>query len=145
LESVAFSPEARGTTVGVAAFEGCRSMKTLALPSGPTTFDRRALACCQMLRSLVFPAGGATVGEEAFEGCVSLERVAFADGLTKLVYRAFGACELLETVEVPASLTSFDETAFYDCSYKLRLIAPDGSFAAKFAEKNKMRGAAPKK
>ena len=59
--------------------------------------------------------------------------------------KAFRNCYALESVELPASLTSFDETAFYDCSYKLRLIAPDGSFAAKFAEKNQMRGAAPKK
>lgn len=50
-----------------------------------------------------------------------MQRVEFADGLTKLDYRAFGNCD------------------------SLGIVAPNGSFAAKYAERNGFRRAAPEK
>ncbi|MBQ2851670.1 MAG: hypothetical protein IJE77_14410, partial [Thermoguttaceae bacterium] len=59
-------------------------------------------------------------------------------------------CLALERVELPASLTKIGYEAFeidFDVDPNprrdLRLIAPDGSFAAKYAERNGFRRAAP--
>ncbi|MBR4104954.1 MAG: leucine-rich repeat protein, partial [Thermoguttaceae bacterium] len=93
-------------------------------------------------------AGPTTVGVSAFEGCSALQRVEFADGLTKLDYRAFGNCHSLGIVALPASLTEIGGAAFEDLGedggqYDLKIVAPDGSFAAKYAERNGFRRAAP--
>jgi hypothetical protein len=146
LQSVVFPPGK--TTIGEKAFYRCGALKSVAFPAGGATIERDAFGYCKALKKLAFEAGPTTVGVSAFEGCAALQRVEFADGLTKLHYRAFGNCNSLGIVALPASLAEIGSGTFENLDegggqYDLKIVAPDGSFAAKYAERNGFRRAAP--
>ncbi|MBQ8362626.1 MAG: leucine-rich repeat domain-containing protein [Thermoguttaceae bacterium] len=125
-------------------------MKSVVFPSGLTAIGADAFGESGLKR-VEFPASLRTVGVGAFSWC-ALERIAFSEGLETLGAQAFYNCLSLETVELPASLTNIGGEAFeidfdVDPNPKrdLRLIASDGSFAAKYAEENRMKRVAPEK
>ena len=136
--------------IGDRAFYQTRRLKSVEFPPGLTAIGADAFGESGLKR-VEFPASLRTVGVGAFSWC-GLERIAFSEGLETLGAQAFYNCLSLETVELPASLTNIGGEAFeidfdVDPNPKrdLRLIAPDGSFAAKYAEENRMKRVAPEK
>lgn len=69
----------------------------------------------------------------AFEWCKNLKRVELKEGTVFIGEGAFAGCESLEKVIIPASVEEIDEMAFVGCP-NVQIVAPDGSYAAKFAE-----------
>ena len=68
--------EATGlTTIGNYAFEGCRGLTSISIPSSVTSIGGDAFKDCSGLTSISIPEGVTTIGAGAFEGCSELTTV----------------------------------------------------------------------
>ncbi len=96
------------------AFEGCRSLETVTIPSGVTKIESCAFKKCNLL-SLELPEGVEEIGSEAFNGCRHL------------------------TITIPSSVTKIGNRAFGEYEPDLRGVkirALGDSFAAKYAQEH---------
>ena len=82
-----------------ATFEGCRSLKTVDLPTKLVKIGRRAFKGCTSLASIILPVGTQIIGFDAFADCASLARIALPKELTELEdFDIFGGCDKLTDV-----------------------------------------------
>ncbi len=122
------------TAIGNGAFEGNKSVTSIALPQSVTEIGENAFADCKNLETVNANgvktlSNGAfcgctslksvnldavvTVGESCFEGSVSLESATLPNAAEILSY-AFFECESLEKISAP-NVTSLGDGAFYGC------------------------------
>ncbi len=63
------------TSIGEMAFESCRNLTSIKIPSSVTSIDEYAFAYCSKLTSITIPSGVTSIGDGAFDGCVNLDVV----------------------------------------------------------------------
>lgn len=63
------------TTIGEAAFSGCKTMTDLTIPYSVTTIGESAFSGCKGITVLTIPSNVKTIGFKAFEGCTGLTKV----------------------------------------------------------------------
>ncbi len=85
--------------------------------TGVETINNSAFDHCRNLRSVSLPSSLRIIGSWAFFHCYSLQSIRFPDHLEKLEDRAFHGCDL-EEIFIPASVTHISESAF---NYNSRL------------------------
>lgn len=152
------------TTISNYAFYGCSSLKEIYLPPSVSDIANHAFmdsgleavtcytasyahqwAATKNYRltliplytdaeSMILPRGLRIIEEEAFSG-ISARRIVVPDGCTEIRKKAFSFCADLEVLELPASIKSIDDTMMYG-SEGVMILAPKGSYALKWAEKN---------
>lgn len=71
---------------------------------------------CQSLKSIVIPDSVDTIGWGAFRGCSSLENVTLPKNINSIEYQTFQSCTALKTINLPNSITLIDEESFRECS-----------------------------
>ena len=122
------------------AFQNCRSITTIALPSGVntlgkyafqdcvalenmylgntqiTTVDNYAFQNCSALTYITLPSTVTSVGSNAFNGCSSLVSLTLPDGVTSIGDYAFSGCSALAAFTLPSSLITISSYAFNGCS-----------------------------
>jgi deoxycytidine triphosphate deaminase len=108
------------------------------IPDGVTSIGRNVFAYCESLESITIPDSVTSIGGSAFSDCESLESITIPDSVTSIGWGAFVDCTSLESITIPDSVTSIGEDAFLDCP-NLTIHANEGSFAAKYAEVNKIK------
>ena len=136
------------TTIGYAAFSGCRSLRSVTIPDSVTTIgDIAFLHCssltsvtvgdsittigdgafedCSSLTSVTIGASVTTIGNGAFQYCCSLTSVTIPDSVTTIGDEAFAYCSSLTSVTIPDSVTTIGEAAFRDCSSLTSVTIPD--------------------
>lgn len=113
------------TEIGERAFENCRDVKRIVLPSGLTKIGKRAFENCSKLVKMDMPNGVAKVGDCAFICCVSLKSVTLSGSLLKIPYGMFEYCAALQSIEIPTSVTEICDYAFYNCSDLTTVTLPD--------------------
>ena len=121
------------------AFQGCRSLPSIALPDSVTYIGDRAFQGCRSLTSIVLPDGVTYIGARTFQGCNHLEQIdvdennshyASIDGalFTKdcktLIRYPAGKKESMH--KVPDGVTSIEWRAFYGCSSLTSIVLPNG-------------------
>ena len=101
------------SVIGMSAFEGCASLRTVEFPSTLKSIGMMAFYQCTALQNPDFSAAAPeSIGMFAFSGCSSLTNIALPDSLTKLGDSAFGSCERLAKLRLPAGLTAIGDYAF---------------------------------
>ena len=137
------------TEIGVYAFGGRTSLKSIVIPDGVTEICDAAFSGCISLSSIVIPDGVTEICDAAFSGCISLSSIVIPDGVTEIDrwvfsvcralssivipdsvtairYGAFSGCISLESVVIPDGVTKIAAMAFYDCSSLESIVIPDG-------------------
>lgn len=81
------------TSIGASAFESCKGLTSVTLPTGLKSLGSRAFYACSNLTNVELPAGVSVVESSAFEKCTSLSSVTLPETVTKIGAFAFRYCD----------------------------------------------------
>ena len=148
------------TSIGDWAFSGCRALKSVTIPEGVTHIGDHAFYGCSALKTVTIPDTMTSIGKQAFHGCNGLADcngfvivkgilfdytgpggdVIIPEGVTSIGERAFYDCSALESVTIPKSVERIGKYAFGTMwqHENLTIYAPAGSFAEKYAKKERL-------
>lgn len=104
--------------IGIAAFQGCRSLKEIDFGNRVKEIGGFAFHGCESLEKIDFGNGIEEIGMAAFNGCRSLKKLIIPDSVKKIEEKAFMACDGIFTVTIGTGLTKIAEDAFDQC-YRL--------------------------
>ncbi|MBO4433911.1 MAG: leucine-rich repeat protein [Bacteroidales bacterium] len=108
------------TSIGESAFANCSGIYTIDFSPNITFIGRGAFSQCTSLQELVLPAGLVTLSErENFSGCTSLTTVTFPANETfhTIPYLCFDGCTNLVSTSFPANITNINQSAFRNCGF----------------------------
>ena len=87
-EGVAYSV----TTIGEYAFDYCKSLTSIAIPSSVTSIGRYAFSGCTSLTSVTIPSSVTSIESGTFFGCTGLTSVTIPSSVTSIGNLAFSGC-----------------------------------------------------
>ena len=135
LESVTFTDTSELTTIGVAAFEGCTSLKSFAFPVGVTTVSARLFSGCTSLETLTLHDGIRALDEEALADCDAIEYT--EEGGVKYLgtetaphlFLVQATDKTLTAFSVPQDTRILASGAFSGCTALVTVTLPEGLLA----------------
>ena len=104
------------TSIGDAAFEGCKGLSSVTIPNSVTSVGKTAFDGCSSLSSVTIPNSVTNIGERAFYGCSSLSGVTIPDSVMRIGNSTFYGCSGLSSVTIGSGVTSIGECAFSGCN-----------------------------
>lgn len=136
-------------TIGATAFESCKSLRSVSLPSTVTKWGYGAFHdCsnlvevqfneglqvigfgsfgeCSALRRVTIPSTVTKLGGYAFFGCSNLAEVRFNEGLEVIGGQALQYCRALQSVSLPSTVIKLGGRAFFGCSNLVELQLNEG-------------------
>ena len=113
--------------LGDYAFEGCRGLTSLTLPSSITSIGKSAFEYCSGLTSLTIPSSVTSIGDWAFEGCSGLTSIyVYTKNLPELGFNVFFGCNAKNcTVYVPKG--TIDDYKLSKFGYFEKIVEFDAS------------------
>ncbi|MDM8144520.1 leucine-rich repeat domain-containing protein [Bacteroides eggerthii] len=115
---VEFESSARLKEIPHRAFENCRLLPEITLPSAVERIGSSAFAYCVSLQHIGFENKETVlkeVGDSAFYYNSKLQEFHFAEGLTVLGSHVLAECRQMQKLTLPSTLTVIGEKAFYNC------------------------------
>ena len=126
--------------LGDQAFIGCKSLKSVDMPSTLSTIGTRTFMFCESLTEIKFPSGLSSIGPLAFWGCKNLSSVTVdesnasyssdADGVLfnkdKTTLIRYPPARTGDSYVIPDSVTAIEADAFGNSSHLKTLTLPDG-------------------
>ncbi|KAK1735009.1 leucine-rich repeat domain-containing protein [Skeletonema marinoi] len=108
--------------VGMSAFYGCRSLRSIDLRSA-VEICSMAFDGCENLVDVEFGDKLETIGIYAFDECTSLEHLNLTSIIT-IKHGAFKYCEALSSIEFSERLETIELSAFLNCGRLQRITIP---------------------
>ena len=109
----------------VSAFDSCRNLSKIDLPSGLLGIGGYAFAWCSSLGEITVPDSVTVIGNNAFCNCEGLARVTLGRGAADIRSATFGACISLRELVIPEGVVTIGDGAFADCLSLVSLRLPD--------------------
>lgn len=97
--------------IGRSAFSGCTDLVAVAMPDDLDQIGRSAFYDCSSLTNIFIPDYVTEILEETFRGCSSLVKVSLPDGLATIGNHAFRSTGLT-TIEIPSTVRTIGDYAF---------------------------------
>ncbi len=122
------------TLIGSCAFEGCKKLKTVSLPSTVETIEHGAFEENESLEAIDIPEGVKTLSGYSFFRCTGLKQVILPSTLSAFDRDIFADCPAIETITVREGnelLRSVDDVLFSSDMRSL-LLYPAGKSADEF-------------
>ena len=110
------------------AFENCKSLTSVEIPSGVTSIGDMAFFDCESLTDVALEGSTLTsIGQSAFYCCKALKSVTIPSSVTSIGSNAFMGCESLEgPVKIPSGVTNIGSYAFSGCK-KITSVTIEGN------------------
>ena len=123
LVEVKFGPNSQLKLIDRWAFENCRSLKTITIPTSVETIAFGAFLNVNndsfnsdkySLESVIFADGSnlKTIGDYAFQSQEALKSITLPDSLDTIGKGAFFSCRSLKSINIPDAVTTISEDAF---------------------------------
>ena len=112
------------TVIGSDVFSGCTALKEVSIPYGVTEIGNRAFKNCTSLPSISIPDSVTNARiwtlewSGVFSGCTSLANVKLSANMTRIGNSMFENCTSLKTISIPASVTLISDWAFHGSGLK---------------------------
>ena len=103
------------TTIGIQAFMGCKSLKSISIPNTIEKIDGYAFAGLAGLVSVDLPEGLKEIGDCAFYRCAALTKIEIPQSVEKIGVSSFFFCSGLTKIEIPHGVEKIGDCAFYGC------------------------------
>ena len=87
-----------------------------------------AFELCRSLQSVTIPSSVTSIGEMAFYGCDSLHSVTIPSSVTSIGKSAFGGCSSLYSINLPASVKKLGNNPFVGCKLLHLSVAEKSNF-----------------
>ena len=113
------------TSIGNAAFGGCKSLTSINIPDSVTSIGDSAFDGCESLTCINIPDSVTSIGASAFDGCKSLTCINIPDSVTSIGDKAFQFCKSLTCINIPDSVTSIGRFEFFSCESLTYINIPD--------------------
>ncbi len=112
------------TSMGAAAFGGCKSIESVIIPDSVTSIDSSTFRYCTNLKSVTLSKGVKSIGYYVFGDCTSLANITIPDSVTSIGEGAFYNCRNFVNITIPDSVTSIGKNAFYGCKILESITLP---------------------
>ena len=112
------------------AFEDCVSLEKVNIPEGISWIEDMTFSGCRALKNIELPETIICIGVRAFYG-TGLSSVKVPEGTQAIEVGAFENCQDLKSIEIPDSVIYIGENAFKGCD-KLTAVCKAGSAAEKY-------------
>lgn len=118
----------KGEVLAIApyAFEGCRELTHIDIPSSVTSIGDSAFSGCTSLSGITLPNSVKKLSARAFEGCTSLRDVTLSRSLTRLSSLTFSKTAITE-ITVPEGICEIQGNPFAACRELRTLRVEDGN------------------
>ena len=90
------------------------TIKSVVIPEGITTIERRAFASSD-IREVILPKTLREMGDTAFSRCEQLRKVEYNIGIEKVEEFTFSNCKFLTEVYLSESIVTIERSAFSQC------------------------------
>lgn len=104
-----------------------------------TAIEANAFQYCKSLKFIDIPSSVKRIGGDAFEYCESLKFVNISEGCVEIGDGTFEYCRSLKDVNIPASVEKIRDSSFDYCDEDLVIHTPKGSYAEKYAKANNIK------
>lgn len=101
-----------------------------------TAIEATAFQYCKSLEKINIPSSVKTIGGDAFEYCQNLKFVNICEGCNEIGDGSFEYCESLTDVNIPESVQKIENSSFDYCNDNLVIHTPQGSYAEQYAKAN---------
>ncbi len=105
------------TTIGSAAFDGCRGLTSITLPNSVTSIGNSAFSGCSGLTSLTIPSSVTSIGDNAFYGCSGLTSITIPNSVTSIGSSAFSGCKNIENLYCSAEKVPYTYAGLFQDAY----------------------------
>lgn len=101
-------------SIGYAAFQGCRKVTEIKIPSTVREIGEFAFYNCSGLKKVIY--GSVIVPEKTFYGCSSLTEVKLLDSVKFIGEEAFESCTSLVSIDLPYLVEEIGKRSFRGCT-----------------------------
>ena len=124
LESVIFSEGAE--IINGAAFQKCKNLRTVQLPSSLKTIAYDVFNGCSSLYDINLPEGLQLMEKGVFKDCADLEEIKIPSTLIEIPENSFNGCIRLKDITIPESIVAIKDGAFHGCTSLHTVNLPSG-------------------
>ncbi len=86
--------------------------------------EQYAFQDCKSLTNITLPSSLTSIGQNAFNGCIGLTTITIPDDVTSISENAFKGCTGLTSITIPNAVTTIGENAFSGCSGLTEITLP---------------------
>ena len=108
------------------AFQYCRSLVNINIPSGLTSLPMQCFDGCYSLTSITIPDSVQSIGHHSFYQCRALTSVNIPYGVKSLDEHLFDECYQLSSITIPNSVTKIEPYVFYGDRSLTTVTIPSG-------------------
>lgn len=112
--------------IGESAFEYCKKLKEINIPSRVGHIRKRTFLGCELLESISLPSDVGQIGEEAFSFCKSLKSFIIPSKVNEIKKNTFWNCKSLVDIKIHDSIKKIESGAFQECSSLVGIMLPYG-------------------
>ncbi len=113
------------TSIGEAAFYGCKSLTKIIIPNEITCINDRAFQGCNKLTNVFIPNNVTLIGGYAFYDCSKLSSINIPVGIKEIYGYTFYHCTSLSSITIPRGVTAIGTSAFSGCTNLTTIAIPD--------------------
>lgn len=107
------------TTIGEGAFENCKNLKSITIPSKVERIENKTFSKCTSLENVNLSQNIYWIGDQAFSFCSKLQGLEFPDKIYTIGMHAFYNCASLDKVVLSSNFEALGTSAFSNTGIRI--------------------------